>query len=67
VQFALNFVEIGDTIVTGTDAPEVTAALSARGKRVIVTPLDEFQRAGGSAACLLAPVHDLDAQVAAAA
>jgi N-dimethylarginine dimethylaminohydrolase len=67
VQFALNLVEVGDAIVTGTDAPEITGALSARGKRIIVTPLDEFQRAGGSAACLLAPVHELGAALAVAA
>jgi len=66
-RFALNFVEVGDTVVTGTDSSEVTAILGARGKRVVVTPLDEFQRAGGSAACLLAPVHDLDAVAALAA
>ncbi|CAN5769202.1 arginine deiminase-related protein [soil metagenome] len=62
VRFALNLVEVGDTIVTGTDSAVVAAALRARGKRVIVTPLDEFHRAGGSVACLRAPIHDLDAQ-----
>lgn len=59
IKFALNFVEVGDTIVTGTVSVEVEAVLRARGKRVIVVPLDEFQRAGGSAACLLAPVDEL--------
>lgn len=58
MRFALNFVEIGDTIVTGTDSAEVRAILEARGRRVLYTPLDEFHRAGGSAACLLGPVHD---------
>ena len=58
-RFALNVVEIDDTIVTGTESAEVRHALEARGRRVIYTPLDEFQRAGGSAACLLAPVHEL--------
>jgi len=60
LRFALNVVDIDGTIVTGTDSPEVSAILHALGKRVIYTPLDEFQRAGGSAACLLAPIHDLD-------
>lgn len=53
---SLNFVEIGDTIITGTSSALVRAQLERLGKRVIVTPLDEFQRAGGSAACLLAPI-----------
>jgi N-dimethylarginine dimethylaminohydrolase len=56
IMLALNFVEIGDTIVTGTDSALVRGHLERLGKRVIVTPLDEFQRAGGSAACLLAPI-----------
>ncbi len=61
VRFALNLVEIGDTVVTGTESVAVAEALRSRGKRLVVTPLDEFHRAGGSAACLLAPIHDLDA------
>ena len=58
MRFALNMVEVGPTIVTGTDSPEVTALLNARGRRVVYTPLEEFHRAGGSAACLLARIHD---------
>lgn len=57
--FALNFVEVGDTVVTGTDANAVTAVLRGLRKRVIVLELDEFQRSGGSAACLLGPVLDV--------
>lgn len=57
LRFALNVVEIAGTVVSGTDSPEVAEVLRSLGKRVIYTPLDEFQRAGGSAACLLAPVH----------
>ncbi len=60
VQFALNLVEVGDTVVTGTESAVVADALRALGKQVIVMPLDEFHRAGGSAACLLAPILDLD-------
>jgi N-dimethylarginine dimethylaminohydrolase len=56
ITLSLNFVEIGDAIVTGTDSAFVRGHLERLGKRVIVTPLDEFQRAGGSAACLLAPI-----------
>ncbi len=65
-QFALNFVQIGDTVVTGTDSPEVESVLRSLGKRVLVTPLDEFQRAGGSAACLLGRIHEVGAVMHAA-
>ncbi len=58
MQFALNVVEIGDAMLTGTDSVEVASILECLGKRVVHTPLDEVHRAGGSAACLLAPVHD---------
>jgi N-dimethylarginine dimethylaminohydrolase len=57
LRFALNVVEVGDSVVTGTWSPSTQSAIEARGKRVVYTPLDEFQRAGGSAACLLAPVY----------
>lgn len=57
---SLNLVEVGDTVVTGTESAVVADALRALGKQVIVMPLDEFHRAGGSAACLLAPILDLD-------
>jgi N-dimethylarginine dimethylaminohydrolase len=58
LRFALNVVEIGDAVVTGTQDAAVNRVFEACGKRVVYTPLDEFQRAGGSAACLLAPVYD---------
>lgn len=67
MQLALNVVEIGDTIVTGTLDGEVSGALRRLGRRVVYTPLDEFQRAGGSAACLLAPIHGTSAIAATAA
>lgn len=66
LRFALNVVEVGDAIVTGTACAATRALFESCGKRVIYTPLDEFQRAGGSAACLLAPVYD-DQTVAIAA
>lgn len=50
MQFALNVVEVGATVVTGSRV--VPAAL--RGRRVIRSPLDQFLLAGGSAACLVA-------------
>ncbi|MFT3695960.1 MAG: arginine deiminase family protein [Kofleriaceae bacterium] len=52
--FALNVVEIGNTIVTGS------SAAIWKGRRVIATPLDQFQLAGGSAACLVARLNALD-------
>jgi N-dimethylarginine dimethylaminohydrolase len=59
--FALNIVEIGDTIVTGTECTSVNSVFRALGRDVIVVPVDEFQRAGGSVACLLGPVHEREA------
>jgi N-dimethylarginine dimethylaminohydrolase len=53
MRFALNFVEVNGTIVSGTASFEVAAVLATCGKQVISVALDEFQRAGGSAACLL--------------
>ena len=55
--FGVNLVEVGDAVVTGADCPRIAEALRARGRTVHVTPLGEFQRAGGSAACLVAPVY----------
>lgn len=67
MQLALNVVEIADAVVTGTRAPEVSDALRLLGRRVVYTPLDEFHRAGGSASCLLAPIHGTAAIAATAA
>lgn len=58
MRFALNVVEIDGTVVTGTASAEVAAVLRSLRRAVVYTPLDEFQRAGGSAACLLAPIYD---------
>ncbi|HUS27402.1 MAG TPA: arginine deiminase-related protein [Kofleriaceae bacterium] len=58
LRFAVNFVDVGRAVVTGTDSEEVTEILSSLGRRTVYTPLDEFHRAGGSAACLLAPIYD---------
>ncbi len=55
--FALNVVQVGRAIVGGAASPVRDAALLERGYRVHVSPLDEFHRAGGSAACLVARVH----------
>lgn len=53
--FSLNVVEVGSAIVTGTtQAPATRAVLRSLRRRVIEVPLDQFHRAGGSAACLVA-------------
>lgn len=58
--FGLNIVEVGDTVVFGREAPEVMTVLRAMGKNTRTALLSEFQLAGGSAACLTAPVHYLN-------
>lgn len=57
IQFGLNWVEVGNTVILGSYVPEVIAALKFIGKQVEVVPLGQFQKAGGSAACLVAQVH----------
>ena len=54
LRFATNVVEVGDTIVTGSWAPRLAEHLLKNGRNVIYTQLDQFHRAGGSAACLVA-------------
>jgi N-dimethylarginine dimethylaminohydrolase len=58
LRFAVNVVEVNGTIITGTDDAQVARAF---GRPVVVTPLTEFHLAGGSAACLVSRVLDLDA------
>jgi N-dimethylarginine dimethylaminohydrolase len=60
VGFGLNLVAAGDDVVVAGAAPptRVERALERHGMRTVVVPLDEFHRAGGSAACLVAAVHD---------
>ena len=53
-RFATNVVEVGDTVVTGSWAPQLARRLIERGKHVVYTQLDQFHNAGGSAACLVA-------------
>ncbi len=57
--FGLNWVEVENTILLGREIPSLISKLKALGKNVIVTPLSQFQLAGGSAACLVAYVHPL--------
>lgn len=60
--FALNWVEVGNTIVMGGRAGYTRSALESMGKTVREVPLRQFQKAGGSAACLVAPVYPVAAQ-----
>jgi N-dimethylarginine dimethylaminohydrolase len=57
--FAINVVEVRGTIITGTDTPAATELWRSLGRPVIVAPLDQFQLAGGSAACLVARVQPI--------
>jgi N-dimethylarginine dimethylaminohydrolase len=58
--FAVNVVEVGRHIILGGPSPTLERALRRRGWTVHVPDLREFRRAGGSAACLVARVHDVD-------
>ena len=60
LRFGLNLVELDGAVVMGSRAATVEQAVAARGLRLVHTPLEEFQLAGGSAACLVARVHQLD-------
>ncbi len=55
--FALNWVEVNDVVIFGAPVPRTQARLKQLGKRTLVSPLSQFQMAGGSAACLVAPVY----------
>lgn len=59
MRFGLNWVEVGDTIVMGSYLPRLTDILKVLGKKVHYSPLDQFQLAGGSAACLVSRVYDV--------
>lgn len=59
MSFGLNWVEVNGTVILGSDVPTVKKNLEKLGKNVLVTPLTQFQLAGGSAACLVAPIHRL--------
>lgn len=58
--FALNWVEVNGTVILGSEPKLVVQRLRSLGKNVVVTPLDQFQLAGGSAACLATKIHFAD-------
>ena len=55
--FALNVVQVGDAVLGALRGTHVARAIVARGLRPVHVGLEEFHRAGGSAACLVARVH----------
>ena len=55
--FGLNLVAVGGTLFAGARVAAVEAIVIGRGYRYVVAPLDEFHKAGGSAACLVAKLH----------
>ena len=57
LEFGLNLVAIGDTIVVGGRDRGIARVLGSLGYRCVVVPLEQFHLAGGSAACLVATVH----------
>jgi N-dimethylarginine dimethylaminohydrolase len=62
LRFALNWVECNGHVLLGAEAPATSSILKSLGKQVQVTPLGQFQLAGGSAACLVAQAHDCPAE-----
>jgi N-dimethylarginine dimethylaminohydrolase len=59
--FALNYVRVGRHIVLSRGASSFERRLQGLGYATHALPLSEFHLAGGSAACLVANVHTLDA------
>jgi phenylacetate-coenzyme A ligase PaaK-like adenylate-forming protein/N-dimethylarginine dimethylaminohydrolase len=55
--FGLNLVAIGSTVLAGARVPAIETIVTSRGYRYVVSPLDQFHLAGGSAACLVARLH----------
>lgn len=60
MRFGLNWVEVNHTVIIGSPVKTIAQELKKLAKTVVVTPLTQFQLAGGSAACLVAPVYNLD-------
>jgi N-dimethylarginine dimethylaminohydrolase len=57
LEFGLNLVAVGDTILVGTNDRRIGALVTSLGYRTVAVPLGQFHLAGGSAACLVATVH----------
>jgi N-dimethylarginine dimethylaminohydrolase len=59
LRFGLNLIEVGERVILASGASRVERALRERGRTPIAVPLDQFHRAGGSAACLVSELHPL--------
>lgn len=57
LKFGLNWVEVGNFIILGSLVPQIVSQLESYGREVVISPLNQFQLAGGSAACLVSKVH----------
>jgi phenylacetate-CoA ligase len=55
--FGLNLVSVGNTLVGGVRVPRVEVMIHSRGFRTRPVALEQFQLAGGGAACLVARLH----------
>ncbi|MBA2657145.1 MAG: amidinotransferase [Tatlockia sp.] len=60
VRFGLNWVEVNNSVILGNYIPSIGKILTKMGKKVYHTALDQFQLAGGSAACLVTQVYNMD-------
>ncbi len=63
LSFAANAVQVGRAVVLGGPGHVTTKGLERVGFETHTPELDEFRRAGGSAACLVARVHQAPARV----
>lgn len=59
--FATNLVQLGDRVILAAGARRTLATLASWGYRPVPVELDQFLAAGGSAACLVAEIHALEA------
>jgi N-dimethylarginine dimethylaminohydrolase len=64
LRLALNMIEVGRHVILGGRSAWLERRLRERGWRVHVPDLEQFRRAGGSAACLVARIHDHHADLA---
>ncbi|MFJ1269934.1 arginine deiminase family protein [Legionella lytica] len=55
--FGLNWLEINDSVIMGSYLPRLKDILANKGKQIYQAELDQFQLAGGSAACLTTKIY----------
>lgn len=58
LQFCLNCVEVDDNVIMGSEVSRLNHLLAKFGKRVSSCSLEQFLKAGGSAACLVAKIYE---------